>query len=159
MSTTLNDGTYNVSLRLTGEEAAELDFLKSPTRMTVSGGEIKVRLEWTGPACEYLKINDDVYKLTDSAVEVPVDAIDFSMFLTPKRTEEFEPEAPTYILSFMPNTVTPIGLTPIVWTGIGMAAVVALAAIIPTVMMSVRKHKEKKLAAEAADAKNKKRSK
>ena len=103
---TLIDGTYQVEVTLSGGSGRAA--VTSPCTLTVSGGRMIARIEWSSPNYDYMLVDGEKYLPVNtegnSVFEIPVAALDQELPVTADTTAMSKPHEVEYTLTFHRNT-------------------------------------------------------
>lgn len=127
----MNDGTYTAEVSLSGGTGRA--GVKSPAELTVSGGEMTARIEWSSPHYDlmivdgerYLPVNED----GDSVFLIPVADLGVPLDVEAETVAMSEPHLIAYTLTFDPDSLRPArssGVPVSVWAAVGAAAVLGI---------------------------------
>lgn len=103
----LKDGEYTVDVTLEGGTGRAT--VSSPAALTVRDGKFTVRIEWSSPNYDYMKIGEETYNPVNtegnSVFELPVAALDEKMEVVADTTAMGTPHEIEYTLTFHSDSV------------------------------------------------------
>ena len=102
----LTDGKYEIEVTLSGGSGRAT--VGSPCELTVSGGQMTARIEWSSPNYDYMLVDGEKYepvnKDGNSTFEIPVSVFDAEMDVTADTVAMSEPHEIDYTLNFDSTT-------------------------------------------------------
>jgi len=127
----MNDGTYTAEVSLSGGTGRA--GVKSPAELTVSGGEMTARIEWSSPHYDLMIVDGERYlpvnREGDSVFLIPVADLSLPLDVEAETVAMSEPHLIAYTLTFDPDSLRPArssGIPAPVWAAVGAAAVLGI---------------------------------
>lgn len=124
----LEDGEYTVEVSLSGGSGRAT--VASPAALTVTGGSAVVRIEWSSPNYDYMKLGGEQYfpvnEDGNSVFELPVPAFDTPVEVTADTTAMSVPHEIEYTLCFDSSSVSKAGGHTALWAGAAAALILIL---------------------------------
>ena len=139
----MTDGTYSIEITMTGGTGKA--YINSPVTVTVSGGQMIARFEWSSrnydlmivDGREFLPVNDS----GNSVFEVPVFTLDEPLSVQAETIAMSEPHLIDYVIEFKAAPLEQQNADITVPVIAGSAAFVCIAAV--TAAVTVKKRKKK----------------
>lgn len=105
--TEVTDGTYSIDVTLGGGSGKST--VLSPATITVSGGSMVARIEWSSPNYDYMLVDGEKYLPVNtegnSVFEIPVAALDIELAVVGDTVAMSKPREIEYTLTFHSNTL------------------------------------------------------
>lgn len=105
--TEVTDGAYSVDVTLGGGSGKST--VVSPATLTVSGGSMVARIEWSSPNYDYMLVDGEKYLPVNtegnSVFEIPVAALDTELAVVGDTVAMSKPREIEYTLTFHSNTL------------------------------------------------------
>lgn len=105
--TEVTDGAYSVDVTLGGGSGKST--VVSPATLTVSGGSMVARIEWSSPNYDYMLVDGEKYLPVNtegnSVFEIPVAALDTELAVVGDTVAMSKPREIDYTLTFHSNTL------------------------------------------------------
>ena len=140
----MNDGTYTVEISMTGGTGKA--YINSPVQLTVSGGQMTARLEWSSSNYDLMIVGGKeffpVNESGDSVFEIPVYTLDEPLSVQAETVAMSEPHMIDYMITFdkPPLPVQGDLNIPLIAGCSALAVVAALGAVF--VFIKIRKRKK-----------------
>lgn len=139
----MTDGIYTVEITMTGGTGKA--YINSPVQLTVSGGEMTARLEWSSPNYDLMIVDGKeflpVSQTGGSVFEIPVCTLDEPLSVQAETVAMSEPHLIEYEIVFDKSTLpAENGLNiPLIIGGSAVGAVVVIGAVIAVIKAGKRK--------------------
>ena len=140
----MTDGVYSIAVTMTGGTGRAS--IASPLQLTVSGGSMTAKVEWSSPnydlmivdGKEYLPVNTD----GNSAFEIPVYTLDEPLSVQAETVAMSEPHLIDYVITFDRSSLPSENAVniPLIAGCSGVGAVIIVGAVIAVI--KTRKKKE-----------------
>ncbi len=140
----MDDGAYTVEVSLSGGTGKAS--VASPAGLTVEGGEMTARIEWSSPYYDLMIVDGERFLPVNadgnSVFEIPVPSLDAPLDVEAETVAMSEPHLIEYQLTFDPGSLTPAGSSPLPW--FAGAALLVLCAAAAAVLLTRAKRKDGK---------------
>ena len=132
----MTDGVYDIAITMEGGTGKA--YIKSPVQLTVSGGSMTARVEWSSSKYDLMVIGGEeflpVNESGNSVFEIPVYTLDEPLSVQAETLAMSEPHMIDYVITFDRSSLPAENGTNmpviIVGTAVGLAVVAAAAVLI-----------------------------
>ena len=139
----MTDGVYSAAITMTGGTGRA--YIVSPVQLTVSGGSMTAKVEWSSPnydlmivgGKEFLPVNES----GNSVFEIPVYTLDEPVSVQAETVAMSEPHLIDYEITFDKSSLTAENTAnvPLIAGGSALGAVVIIGAVIAVIKIKNRK--------------------